>query len=73
MVIALLSFRPTPPGGEPCRRVGPFLDDIPQPERSLSFWCCNTSKRGITLSLDTVDILSSGNSLFPTVGIEVFQ
>jgi hypothetical protein len=27
-----------PPGGEPCRRVGPFLDDIPHPERSLSFW-----------------------------------
>ena len=26
-----------PPGGEPCRRVGPFLDDIPDPERSLSF------------------------------------
>jgi crotonobetainyl-CoA:carnitine CoA-transferase CaiB-like acyl-CoA transferase len=26
-----------PPGGEPCRRFGPFLDDIPHPERSLSF------------------------------------
>jgi crotonobetainyl-CoA:carnitine CoA-transferase CaiB-like acyl-CoA transferase len=44
-----------PPGGEPCRRVGPFLDDIPHPDRSLSFWCYNTSKRGITFSLDTVD------------------
>ena len=40
-----------PPGGEPCRRVGPFLDDIPHPERSLSFWYYNTSKRGITLDL----------------------
>jgi crotonobetainyl-CoA:carnitine CoA-transferase CaiB-like acyl-CoA transferase len=44
-----------PPGGERCRHVGPFLDDIPHPERSLSFWCYNTSKRGITLNLETAD------------------
>jgi crotonobetainyl-CoA:carnitine CoA-transferase CaiB-like acyl-CoA transferase len=44
-----------PPGGEPGRRVGPFLDDIPHPERSLSFWYYNTSKRGITLAVDTQD------------------
>src|SRR5262249_49954295 len=44
-----------PPGGEPCRRLGPFLDDIPHPERSLSFWYYNTSKRGITLDLATAD------------------
>ncbi len=42
-----------PPGGEPSRHVGPFLDDIPHPERSLSFWYYNTSKRGITLNLET--------------------
>jgi crotonobetainyl-CoA:carnitine CoA-transferase CaiB-like acyl-CoA transferase len=44
-----------PPGGEPSRHVGPFLDDIPHPERSLSFWYYNTSKRGITLNLETAD------------------
>jgi crotonobetainyl-CoA:carnitine CoA-transferase CaiB-like acyl-CoA transferase len=44
-----------PPGGEDTRRVGPFLDDIPHPERSLSFWYYNTSKRGITLNLATAD------------------
>lgn len=44
-----------PPGGEATRRVGPFLDDIPHPERSLSFWYYNTSKRGITLNLETAD------------------
>jgi crotonobetainyl-CoA:carnitine CoA-transferase CaiB-like acyl-CoA transferase len=44
-----------PPGGEPCRRLGPFVDDIPHPERSLSFWYYNTSKRGITLDLGTAD------------------
>ena len=49
-----------PPGGEPCRHVGPFLDDIPHPERSLSFWYYNTSKRGITLNLETAD----GRGLF---------
>ncbi len=44
-----------PPGGEPNRHVGPFLDDIPHPERSLSFWYYNTSKRSITLNLETAD------------------
>jgi len=49
-----------PPGGEPNRQIGPFLDDIPHPERSLSFWYYNTSKGGITLNLETVD----GRQLF---------
>lgn len=49
-----------PPGGEATRRVGPFLDDVPHPERSLSFWYYNTSKRGITLNLETAD----GRGLF---------
>ena len=44
-----------PPGGEATRTVGPFLDDIPHRERSLSFWHYNTSKRGITLDLETED------------------
>jgi len=42
-----------PPGGEPTRRVGPYLDDSPHPDRSLSFWHYNTSKRGITLDLES--------------------
>jgi crotonobetainyl-CoA:carnitine CoA-transferase CaiB-like acyl-CoA transferase len=44
-----------PPGGEAARGVGPFLDDTPHPERSLFFWHYNTSKRGITLNLETAD------------------
>jgi crotonobetainyl-CoA:carnitine CoA-transferase CaiB-like acyl-CoA transferase len=44
-----------PLGGEPCRHIGPFLDDVPHPERSLSFWYYNTSKRGVTLNLKTAD------------------
>jgi crotonobetainyl-CoA:carnitine CoA-transferase CaiB-like acyl-CoA transferase len=49
-----------PPGGEPCRRIGPFLHDIPHPEHSLSFWYYNTSKRGMTLDINTAD----GRDLF---------
>jgi crotonobetainyl-CoA:carnitine CoA-transferase CaiB-like acyl-CoA transferase len=49
-----------PPGGERNRHVGPFLDDIPHPERSLSFWYYNTSKRSVTLNLETGD----GRELF---------
>jgi crotonobetainyl-CoA:carnitine CoA-transferase CaiB-like acyl-CoA transferase len=44
-----------PPGGEAARTAGPFYEDIPNRERSLSFWHYNTSKRGITLSLETED------------------
>ncbi len=43
-----------PPGGAAEREIGPFLDDIPTAERSLHFWHYNTSKRGITLDLESV-------------------
>lgn len=49
-----------PLGGERTRTVGPFLNDIPHRECSLSFWHYNTSKRGITLNLHTVE----GKQLF---------
>ena len=49
-----------PSGGEHARTVGPFLDDLPHRERSLSFWHYNTSKRGITLNLESED----GRGLF---------
>ncbi|MCL6504979.1 MAG: CoA transferase, partial [Pirellulales bacterium] len=41
-----------PAGGVPARHTGPFVDDLPHPDRSLYFWHYNTSKRGITLNLD---------------------
>jgi crotonobetainyl-CoA:carnitine CoA-transferase CaiB-like acyl-CoA transferase len=40
-----------PPGGSELRRWGPFVDDRPDPERSLAWWHYNTSKRGIALDL----------------------
>ena len=44
-----------PPGGDPSRSIGPFYKDIPDPEKSLYWWAYNTSKRGITLSIETAD------------------
>jgi CoA:oxalate CoA-transferase len=42
-----------PPSGDPARRRGPFPDDVPHPERSGLFLYLNTSKRAVTLSLET--------------------
>lgn len=38
-----------PPGGAPMRSYEPFVDDVSDPERSLTWWHYNTSKRGIVL------------------------
>ena len=44
-----------PPGGDPARSYPPFLDDVPGAERSLWWWHYNTSKRGVTLDLDSAE------------------
>jgi crotonobetainyl-CoA:carnitine CoA-transferase CaiB-like acyl-CoA transferase len=49
-----------PPGGDPARRLGPFVDDRPDLERSLFWAALNANKRGITLSLGS----QSGRDLF---------
>ncbi|MBI2832174.1 MAG: CoA transferase [Chloroflexi bacterium] len=43
------------PEGDPARDIGPFFKDIPHPEKSLSWATNNTSKRGITLDIETAD------------------
>lgn len=43
------------PGGDPARNIGPFYHDEPHPEKSLFWFAFNTSKRGITLNLETAD------------------
>src|SRR5580704_10989251 len=58
-----------PPGGEPSRHIGPFLDDVPHPERSLPFWYYNTSKRGITLDIGTADGLDLFRRLAATADV----
>ena len=40
-----------PPGGDPMRQIGPFLNGTSHRDRSLLFWFYNTSKHGITLDL----------------------
>jgi crotonobetainyl-CoA:carnitine CoA-transferase CaiB-like acyl-CoA transferase len=42
-----------PVAGAEMRSYGPFVDDVPDPEKSLYFWHYNTSKRGIALDIDT--------------------
>ena len=42
-----------PPEGSSQRACGPFLDDEPGPERSLSWWHYNTSKLGVSLDLES--------------------
>jgi crotonobetainyl-CoA:carnitine CoA-transferase CaiB-like acyl-CoA transferase len=49
-----------PPGGDPDGRRGPYLGDVADPERSLLWLALNTSKRGITLELES----ERGRSLY---------
>src|SRR6516164_6328796 len=42
-----------PPEGNATRRIGPFLDDQPGPERSLFFWNYNRNKKSVVLNLMT--------------------
>ncbi|MDO8672648.1 MAG: CoA transferase [Dehalococcoidia bacterium] len=49
-----------PPGGDATRAIGPFVHDVPHPERSLFFMHYNTSKRGVTLDIEAID----GQKLF---------
>lgn len=41
-----------PPGGAPQRGYEPFVDDVPDPERSLWFWHYHSNKLGVVLDLD---------------------
>ncbi len=43
-----------PDGGDPCRRLGPFPDDIPHAEKSGLFLHLNTNKESVTLNLKTL-------------------
>ncbi|GAA1948401.1 hypothetical protein GCM10009798_04470 [Nocardioides panacihumi] len=44
-----------PPEGAESRRMAPFVDDVPDPERSLHFWAYNRGKRSVVLDLETED------------------
>ena len=42
-----------PPGGDPMREIGPFIDGRPGPDRSLYWLHFNTNKRSVTLDVNT--------------------
>jgi len=44
-----------PPGGSLTRNIGPFYHDIPDPQKSLTWFFLGLNKRGITLNLETTD------------------
>ncbi|MBE0479825.1 MAG: CoA transferase [Dehalococcoidia bacterium] len=50
-----------PGGGDPARKMGPFLNDEPHPEKSGLFLHLNTNKKGVTLNLK------------PQTGKKIFQ
>ena len=41
------------PGGDPARNIGPFAGSRPDPEKSLYWFAYNSSKRGVTLNVET--------------------
>ena len=45
--------RVEPPGGDPSRAQGPFIEDVEGTERSLYFLFYNTNKRSLTLDLQS--------------------
>ena len=44
-----------PPGGDPMRRIGPFIDHQTHPKQSLHWLHFNTNKRGITRIIGSGD------------------
>ena len=48
------------PGGDTGRNLGPFYHDLPDPEKSLSWFAFNSNKRGITLDIET----ATGRKIF---------
>src|SRR6266702_12915 len=62
-------IRVEPPRGAGSRAVGPFLDDLPHPDRSLSFWHHNTNKRSVTLELQTPTGAAIFNRLVGTADV----
>ena len=58
-----------PPGGQETRKVGPYLNDEDHLERSLYFWHYNTSKRGVTLDITTLEGQEILKKLAATAGL----
>ena len=44
-----------PPAGAPSRHTGPFIDDEPDADRSLTYWYYNGGKRSVVVDLERED------------------
>jgi crotonobetainyl-CoA:carnitine CoA-transferase CaiB-like acyl-CoA transferase len=60
-----------PPDGCPERRIGPFFEDTPHPDRSLAFWHANTSKRSVTIDLESEAGRAMLRQLVPTADVVI--
>ena len=49
-----------PPCGNHARQLGPFYHNVPDPQKSLTWFALNSNKRGVTLDIRTAD----GRELF---------
>src|SRR6185437_7990429 len=58
-----------PPGGSPTRRIGPFYQDVEDPERSLFFWQYNRGKRSVVLDLQQGEDRERFRSLVATADV----
>lgn len=55
------------PDGDPGRNIGPLYHDVHDPQKSLNWFAFNTSKRGITLDIETADGQEFFSKLVKTV------
>ena len=60
-----------PPGGSEARAVGPFVDDVPGPNRSLNYWYHNTNKRSLIADLETLEGADTWRSLVSKADIVI--
>ena len=60
-----------PPGGAALRRMGPFFNDDPHPDKSLFYLVLNLNKKGATLNLETVTGQAILKRLVPQVDVIV--
>ena len=58
-----------PAGGCATRRIGPFVDDQEDPEKSLFFWTHNRGKRSIVVDLKQADGRDTARRLIGAAGV----
>ena len=54
------------PGGDPGRNIGPFYQNVPDPEKSLNWFAYNTNKKSITLDIE----MTGGKEIFKMLAVK---